>query len=157
MKTHWKKLTNPNYIGAYDFAPNEERVVKIISVQREMVNSPDGSKEECIVAKLEGSKPLILNKTNCKTITKVHESPYIEDWQNITIKLYVAKVKAFGEVVDALRIRQEKPTFKKQELTPQHPRWAGAIKALADGNTTLQEVLKTFDISPENQKLLCSK
>jgi len=25
--THWKKLTNPDYLGAYDFAIGEERIV----------------------------------------------------------------------------------------------------------------------------------
>ena len=44
MQTHWKKLTNPLYIGAYDFAPGEERTLTIKSVKREMVVGPDGKK-----------------------------------------------------------------------------------------------------------------
>ena len=63
--THWKKLTNPDYIGAYDFAENEKRVVKILEVKQSPVMGADGKKQDCIVATLENSKPLVLCKTNC--------------------------------------------------------------------------------------------
>ena len=118
-KTHWKKLTNPDYLGSYDFQPKEERVVKILSVKREMVTGPENRKEECTVAVLENSKPIILNKTNCKTITKVHGTPYIEDWKDIHITLYVSQVKAFGEVVDALRVKPTKPNIAQPDYSAQ--------------------------------------
>lgn len=107
--THWKKLTNPNYIGSHDFQPNQELTVTIESVANEMVKNMDGKEESCIVAKIRGAKkPLILNKTNCKLITKVLETPYIEQWSGGKIILYVAKVKAFGEIVDAIRVKNQK-------------------------------------------------
>lgn len=107
--THWKKLTNPNYIGAHDFQPNEKIVVTIDKVTKEMVKGMDGKEEQCIVATLVGAKkPLILNKTNCKIIAKVLETPYVERWSNGKITLYVAKVKAFGEVVEAIRVENKK-------------------------------------------------
>lgn len=107
--THWKKLTNPNYIGAHDFQPGQEIKVTIESVTKAMVKNQDGKEESCIVAKLKGAqKPLILNKTNCKLITKVVGSPYIEQWSGHSIILYVAKVKAFGDVVDAVRVKNQK-------------------------------------------------
>jgi hypothetical protein len=37
MKTHWKKLTNPNYLGAYDFQQGEKRIVTIKEVIQEKV------------------------------------------------------------------------------------------------------------------------
>lgn len=108
--THWKKLTNPNYIGAHDFQPGQELTVTIESVSKEMVKSMEGKDEPCIFAKLKGAqKPLILNKTNCKLITKVLSTPYIEEWGGGRVILYVAKVKAFGEVVDAIRVKNQKP------------------------------------------------
>jgi hypothetical protein len=110
--THWKKLTNPNYIGSHDFQPGQELVVTIESVKNEMVKCFDGSKlkeEDCIIATLKGAKkPMILNKTNCKIITRLYDTPYIEDWIGKKIILYVAKVKAFGEVTDAIRIKHQK-------------------------------------------------
>jgi hypothetical protein len=108
-KTHWKKLTNPDYIGTYILAPGEERTVKISHVKREQVAGINGKKEECTVAHLVGEKPFILNRTNAKTITKLYGSPYIEDWAGKLITIYAAKVSAFGEEVEALRIRNVKP------------------------------------------------
>lgn len=107
--THWKKLTNPNYIGSHDFQPGQEITVTIESVAKEMVKNQEGKEESCIVAKLKGAqKPLILNKTNCKLITKVVGTPYIEEWTGHKIILIVSKVKAFGDVVDAIRVKNQK-------------------------------------------------
>jgi hypothetical protein len=107
--THWKKLTNPNYIGAHDLQPGQELKITIESVAQEMVKNMEGKDESCIVAKIKGAKkPMILNKTNCKLIAKVTESPYIEDWAGKSIIIYVAKVRAFGEMVEALRVKNQK-------------------------------------------------
>ncbi len=110
-KTHWKKLTNPNYIGAHDFQPNQQLEVTIEDVKNELVKCFDGAKvkeETCIVARLKGAKkPLIVNKTNAKIIARNLDTPYIEDWMGKSITLYVAKVKAFGESVEAIRVRAQ--------------------------------------------------
>jgi hypothetical protein len=110
-KTHWKKYTNPDYLGAYAFQPGEEKTVTIKEVKRELVFNPSGSgKEECTVAFfVEDVKPLILNKTNCKAIGKAWGTPYIEDWAGRRITLKVKKVMAFGELTDAVRVSPERP------------------------------------------------
>lgn len=108
-KTHWKKLTNPNYLGSYAFQPGEEKTVTIKEVKREIVQNQNG-KEECTVAYfVEDIKPLILNKTNADAIAKVWGTPYIEDWANRKITLKVKRVSAFGEMVDAVRVSRERP------------------------------------------------
>lgn len=104
--THWKKLTNPNYIGAWDFQPNETKVVTIVSVTKELVKNQEGKDEPCIVMKIaETQKPMILNKTNCKLITKVLKTPHIEKWAGHKITLFVTPVRAFGDTVDAIRVK----------------------------------------------------
>lgn len=110
-KTHWKKLNNPDYLGAYAFQPGEEKTVTIKEVKREMVfNTSTSSKEECTVAHFaEDEKPLILNATNCKAITKVWGTPYIDDWIGRKVTLKVKRVSAFGEMVDAVRVSPERP------------------------------------------------
>lgn len=108
--THWKKLTNPDYLGAYAFEPNERKTVTIKTVKREMVTGTDGKKEECTVTHfVEAVKPLILNVTNAKAIEKLYSTPYIEEWSGKKIQLSVKKVKAFGDVVDAVRVDNVKP------------------------------------------------
>lgn len=109
MKTHWKKFTSPNFLGAWDFQPGEEKIVTIKEVKRELVQNQNG-KEECTVAHfVEDVKPMVLNATNAKMITKVWGSPYIEDWAGRKITLKVKKISAFGEMVDAVRVSSERP------------------------------------------------
>ena len=69
--THWKKLTNPNYIGAEILQPNQELKLTIEKVQKEQVKTAEGT-QECIVAYFKGGqKGMIINKTNAKIITKI--------------------------------------------------------------------------------------
>lgn len=110
-RNHWKKLTNPDYIGAYDFDEKEERTLTIKSVANETVTGPDGKKDTCIVIRwTEQQKPMICNNTNAKMISKVLGTPYIEEWIGKKVTLYVQSgIKAFGAVVDAIRIKDANP------------------------------------------------
>lgn len=113
--THWKKLTNPDYLGAYALQPGQELIVTIKSVANEVVTGTDGKKETCSVMHfMEDIKPLVLNATNSKTITKLLKTPYIEQWRGRKIQLYVENgIKAFGDIVDAIRVRPFLPVDKE--------------------------------------------
>lgn len=112
--THWKKLTDPNYIGAHDFQPNQELTLTIEKVEDKLLKLFNGSKEEekhCTLLTFKESKtkkPLILNKVNAKIISKNLETPYVEQWVGKSITLYVAKIRAFGEMTEAVRVKQAK-------------------------------------------------
>lgn len=154
-KTHWKKLYNPNYLGAWSLEEGKDIILTIKSVALEMVTGSDGKKYECTVIKwVQNQKPMILNKTNAKTIAKLCDSPYIEDWPNTSIQLYADKVKAFGDIVEALRIRPRLPQMKKELLTPDHKHWNRALKAVQDGNTTVAIIRSKFNLSDQHAKLL---
>ena len=105
--THWKKLTNPDYIGAYAIEDGKDLVLTIAYVRQESVIGSDGKKEECIVCHFseKDAKPMILNVTNCKTISKLYGTPLIEQWAGKKVQIGIEKVKAFGDIVEALRIR----------------------------------------------------
>ena len=112
--THWKKLMNPDYLGGYALEPGQELIATIKSVGNEEVTSPDGKKQICSVIHFaENIKPMILNATNNKTIAKLFKTPYIEEWTGRKIQIYIEKVKAFGDVWDALRIRPFLPVEKE--------------------------------------------
>ena len=113
--THWKKLTNPDYLGAYALEPGQDLIVTIKSVANEVVTGTDGKKETCSVMHFtEDVKPLVLNATNSKAITKLLKTPYIEQWTGRKIQLYVEKgIKAFGDIVDAIRVRPFLPVEKE--------------------------------------------
>lgn len=114
-KTHWKLLVNPDYIGAYMMQPNEDMVITIDNVVRELVTGSSGKKEECTVAHLKGQKPFIINRTNGKMITKVLGSPYIEDWAGKSIIVYATTTKVAGETVECLRVRPTIPQAKNRD------------------------------------------
>ena len=59
--THWKKLINPDYLGAYSLDGMKELNVTIEKVVREMVTGTGGKKEECTVAYLKNQKPFIVS------------------------------------------------------------------------------------------------
>lgn len=151
-KTHWKKLTNPEYLGAYSLDEGEERTITIKEVVRKTITGADGKNEECTVAILENEKPFILNVTNCKTLTKLYGTPYIEDWKNKMAIVYSQKIKAFGETVDALRIKNTMPSLPA--LTPDHPKWNDAIKALQAKKVTIETIKSRYALDQSNENLL---
>lgn len=114
-KTHWKKLTNPNYLGAYAFDEGKDMILTVASVGNELVTGDGGRKEECTVCHfVENVKPLILNKTNMKSIQKVLGTPYIEEWAGHKIQIYVdPKVKFGKEITGGLRVRNYAPSTQK--------------------------------------------
>lgn len=103
-KTHWKKLVNLDYIGAYSLN-GQDLTVEILKVEVRRVKGEGGKEEDCTVASLKGEKPFIINRTNAKTITKIYGSPFIEDWSGKKITLYPTTTKVAGETVECLRIR----------------------------------------------------
>jgi len=149
MKTHWKKTFNPDYIGSWDFQPGEKKTVVVKSVKIEKVTNPNGEKHDCNVAILDKGKPMILNTTACKQLAKFKGSHYMEDWADIPITLYVDKVKAFGEVVDAVRISpvQPKPAnAKKEKLTSDHQDWEKAIAYMLKEGSDIKNITKKYEI-----------
>ena len=110
QKTHWKKTCNPNYLGSWDLDDNQGGFKKlnltIAAIKQEEVMNPETSKKqiETVCYFKEDYKPMILNNTNKKAISKAAKSDYIEDWAGTVITIKVEKVKAFGDIWDALRI-----------------------------------------------------
>lgn len=156
MKTHWKKLDNPDYLGAYSLlgTETEELTATIKSVGIEQVKSVQNpSGEPCRVAHLNGQKPLILNTTNSRMIEKIYGVPYIEDWVGKAITLYVAKIKVKGELIDALRIRDVKPVTKLIELQPYDPNWNKVLKAVKSG-VSIEQIKTKYKITDLNEAKL---
>ena len=109
-ETHWKKLINPDYLGAYSLEAGQDMVLTIGTVKKEVITGAGGKKEECIVCHWqEDQKPMILNVTNCKAIAKIAGTPYIEKWSGIRIQIGADVTKFGGELVECLRVRKDPP------------------------------------------------
>lgn len=151
-KTHWRKLENPDYIGAYSLEYGKDLTVVIESVERREVFSPSGKKEQCTVAILKGHKPMVLNSTNQRTIAKVLGTPFIEEWRGRSITLYVAKIRAFGEDnVECLRIRPEAPKNTLPELKKTDvENWSRVVTAM-NGGYGIDQIRKRWTVSKETE------
>jgi len=113
----------------------------------------DGRNEECLVAHLKDQKPLIVNKTNAKAIAKVAGSNYIEDWKGKQIALYISNVKAFGELVEAIRVRTVPPKAKsKRKLSDDD--FKKLVKAVADGSYNLEDAVANFVLNDSQRSIL---
>lgn len=146
IKTHWRQLVNPDYLGAYSLPSGKDITVKIREVKREIVKGIGGKQEECTVAHIENNKPLILNVTNSRMIQKIYGTPYIEEWRGKEITLYSALTKLKGEDVECLRIR---PTVAvKPELKVKSKDFDNVVKAMGNGYT-IDQVKQKFNISQE--------
>ncbi len=118
-KTHWKKVvSDPNYLGEADFGEGEEKIATIARVARdEVIQTAEGKSKKAVVYFREQMKPMILNVARSKAIEKVAGSPYFEDWADVKIQLYIEHgIKAFGDVVSAVRVRPRKPVLRNAIL-----------------------------------------
>ena len=162
MKTNWHKTQNKDYLGSWDLDDGEGKYkdVKLIiaKVELKKVKDPMGEESTCRVATFAEKKvkPFILNAGNSEKLQKFTKSRYIEDWRNVPVQIGVQEgVKAFGDVVDALRIRDVQPKTEKTPLNPDSPKWPEAVKTYSEkGDKCLKAIMKYYDLSDENLELL---
>lgn len=152
-KTHWRVLVNNNYIGAYSMPTDGSNIILTIkNVTREMVTGEGGKKEECTVAYFqEDSKPMILNRTNCKAITTVYGTPYIEEWAGKQIEITVARVKVAGDMVDALRVVPKQPSTKKTVLKKGSEAFTKVVEYIKGGGD-IAKIKDKYEVSTETEK-----
>jgi hypothetical protein len=88
---------------------------------------------------------MVANATNLKRIAKLLGSPFIEDWTNKRITLTTEKVKAFGEMHDAVRVSTKPVTKPKLEGASIEK----AKAALLAGSTTIESIKAKYVVSAE--------
>ena len=89
--------------------PGQEITVTIKNIVDEQVIN-NGQKEGCTVAYFEENcKPMILNLTNKKTLAKLYKTKDSAKLVGKRITVGYEKVKAFGKISDALRIKNVVP------------------------------------------------
>lgn len=150
-KTHWKRLINPDYIGAYALNEGEDLTVRIDYVQVEEITGTGGKKEQCSVAHLVKQKPLILNMTNSKSIAKLY-GPYIEDWAGKAITLFASTTRLAGETVECLRIRPKVAERKAKPITD--ARLDEAIASIIADTYSTERLRSSFLLTDEQEAKL---
>ena len=109
---------NPNYLGSWDLdeQPNKEVTLTIAKIVDEEVVT-NGQKENCTACYWSDTafKPMILNVTNKKALCKMYKTKDTEKLKGKSVIIGIERVKAFGEVYDALRIRRRIPKVQNAE------------------------------------------
>jgi hypothetical protein len=156
QKVHWHKVFLSDYLGACDLEEGKDIKVVIKSVSVQEVKGSDGKKQERNVATFTDPKikPMILNATNCRIVKKFVGSPYINDWVNVPIQVYIkSDIKAFGDITEGLRIRETQPKMEKPNLVPNIDAWNKAVTYLK-GSGTIENIKAKWNLTKENEELL---
>jgi hypothetical protein len=151
-KTHYKKVFNSDYLGSCDLEDGKDlkAVIKSVSVQK--VKNTDGKEQERNVAAFTDDKikPMILNVTNCKIIKKFAKSPYINDWNNIPVQIYIKDdIRAFGDITEGLRLREKQPAMGKPKLLTDSPAFPNVVAKIKSKEKTIADAKLIYDISEE--------
>jgi hypothetical protein len=110
---------NPNYLGSWDLeeVAGHELTLTIDHIKDEEVVT-NGKTENCTVCHWTDKtfKPMILNVTNKKMIAKLYKTKDTEKLKGKAVIIGIDKVKAFGDIHDALRIRKRIPQVQNAVL-----------------------------------------
>ena len=146
--TDWRAFRKSTHLASVDLdlmsADGKKLVFTIKEVKREKNVDVSGTKMDGFFCYFkEPIKAMKVNNTNLEIMAKLlkkrgkhkdEELNYIENYAGLVVELFVDKnVKFMGDIVDGIRIRPVEPKVGKQVLTNDHPRFAAAKKAVADG------------------------
>jgi hypothetical protein len=151
-KTHWKKLTDPRFLGSHSLPNGEDLAVVIDSVTRELLRMEDDKEDYYLVARFQGDHlPMILNNTNAMMISRLYGS-YIEDWPGKAITLYASKADFRGDLVECLRIRPVPPKLVKDPIS--NTRFKRALVQIRARGFTVAKLLDKYTVTPDQQAAL---
>lgn len=160
-KTHFRKAFDSPYLSSADLVGPTVLTVARVTLEADRTKKTKDVFNTAWFAERElrpGEilKPMILNATNSNTLKKLTGSPYIEDWQNLKVTVYVDPNVRFGkEVMEGLRISPKAPTVAS--ITPATVKaWQNAKAAyLRDGN--LNAVLARATMTDADQQQLIAE
>lgn len=111
---HYQEYFN-NFLGGWSFK-NGDEVLTITDVkEEEMFDAQTGGKKKglCLYV-AEKELPMVLNKTNATMIAEVTGTDVLAEWIGKRICVGTERVKAFGKVSEAIRVRDRVPEPVKQ-------------------------------------------
>ena len=156
-KTHYRKVFKSDHLGVADLEDYKETgsslIYTIAHVRQEMGTRVAGKKIDANIAYfVESIKPLVLNATNSRVMKDLSGSCFVENWNNITVQLYIdptAKLK--GEVVGGVRINPNPVKTQRPVITSATEKMWNNAKAAYKRDGDLKKVLERADMSQEDQ------
>ena len=160
-KTHYRKAFDSPYLSSADIVePTVLTVSHVVLATDQTKKTKDQFNTAYFVEKEirsgEKLKPMILNASNSKTMKAITGTPYIDDWKQVRITVYVDHNVRFGkETVEGLRISPHAP--EKKILTPENKKAWEAAKAAYVRDGDLHSVTSRVDMSPEHREQLIAE
>ena len=98
------------FLGGWSFE-NGDKTLTIKQIgEEEMYDAETGGKKKGLVMHFEEEDlPMVLNVTNAETIAEVTGTDKLAEWVGRKIIVGTSKIKAFGKVHNAIRVRSQKP------------------------------------------------
>ena len=168
-KTHYRKVFKSDHLGVADLEDLMEsgknrlvftvKEVKQYTLVQGVKNSGIVVAGKRISANIaffkEPIKPLVLNAGNSKIMKDFNNSPFVQDWSNTTIELYIENNVKFGrDTTSGVRIRKKQPTLTMIELKPENKKdWDAAVNHLK-GVGTIDSIKKKRSLSAINEQKL---
>jgi hypothetical protein len=111
MGTDYRSLFDREYIAAFDLA-GKDLTVTITRVEGRVLTSIRGKSLKPVIWFEGNVRPLVLNKTNSKTVATLYGNQ-TEEWIGKKITLYATTTTAGDQgVVDCIRVRPVMPSEK---------------------------------------------
>jgi hypothetical protein len=117
-KDHYRNVFKSDHLGSADLEDLIEQgkplIFTIKNVVQEKQAKVAGKKIDANIAYfVEPIKPMVLNATNSKQIKLFTGSPFVQDWVNVLVELYVDEnVQMKGVTTQGVRIRQIQPKIQ---------------------------------------------
>lgn len=153
-KTHYRKAFDSPYLSSADIVEPTILTISHVKLESDKTKkSKDLFNTAYFVEKElrpgEALKPMILNAGNSRTMKQLTGSPFIEDWVNQTITIYVDNNVRFGkDTVEGLRISTERPRQVAMCTTEQVEEIENEVK---ETNSDMTMFLKVLGISGLHQ------
>jgi hypothetical protein len=148
-KTHYRNVFKSDHLGSADLEDFVEQGKKLIFTIEKVLQEKNakvaGKKIDANIAYFkEDIKPMVLNATNSKIIRNFCNSPFVDDWKNVLVELYVDdNVQMKGEKTQGVRIRQIQPKTEKPIFT--EDMFERAKKA----NATIEKIQTSYQVSQD--------
>lgn len=118
---HWRLMMSSDKLHAADLQ-GKDAIVVIERIEQGEYPDMEDARKKVLKPDLYfrgKKKPLGLNSTNARSITRLLGSPNTETWIGKAITLYPTTTRAYGEEHECIRVRPRLPPQTKAGMTPE--------------------------------------
>jgi hypothetical protein len=161
-KTHYRKAFDSPYLSSSDIVDATALTIECVTLEKDRTKKTQDLFNTAWFCERElrpgeKLKPMILNATNSKFLAHLTGSKWIDDWQNVSVTVYVDGAVRFGrETVEGLRLMRqaEQPAKPKGPKPISEERFAAALASLKKGGVTADFIKTRFVLTDKQSDTL---